>query len=95
MNTRALRNNETSVTNTRHYDAILKALEEVKKVQLVLDLSISGDLMTIDISQALHHFEEITGDITSDDLLGNIFANFRIGKATQISIGILYRNIVL
>ena len=80
VNTGALRNNETIVTNARHYDALLKALEEVQKVQSGLDNSISGDLLAIDIRQALYHFGEITGEITSDDLLGNIFANFCIGK---------------
>ncbi len=80
VNTGALRNNETIVTNTRHYDALLKALEEVQKVQDGLDNSLSGDLLAIDIKQALYHFGEITGEITSDDLLGNIFANFCIGK---------------
>ncbi len=80
VNTGALRNNETIVTNTRHYDALLKALEEIQKVQYGLDSGLSGDLMAIDIRQALYHFGEITGEITSDDLLGNIFANFCIGK---------------
>ncbi len=80
VNTGALRNNETIVTNTRHYDALLKALEEVQKVQYGLDSGLSGDLMAIDIRQALYHFGEITGEITSDDLLGNIFSNFCIGK---------------
>ncbi|MBT8306382.1 MAG: tRNA uridine-5-carboxymethylaminomethyl(34) synthesis GTPase MnmE [Maribacter sp.] len=80
VNTGALRNNETIVSNTRHYDAMLKALEEIQKVQNGLDDSISGDLLAIDIRQALYHFGEITGEITSDDLLGNIFANFCIGK---------------
>lgn len=80
INTGALRNNETIVTNTRHYDALLKALEEIDKVQLGLDNNLSGDLLAIDIRQALYHFGEITGEITNDDLLGNIFANFCIGK---------------
>ncbi len=80
VNTGALRNNETIVTNTRHYDALLKALEEINKVQEGIDAGLSGDLMAIDIRQALFHFGEITGEITNDDLLGNIFANFCIGK---------------
>ena len=80
VNTGALRNNESIVTNTRHYDALLKALDEVQKVQFGMDNSIPGDLLAIDIRQALYHFGEITGEITSDDLLGNIFANFCIGK---------------
>lgn len=80
VNTGALLNNETIVTNTRHYSALLKALEEIQKVQYGLDTGLSGDLMAIDIRQALFHFGEITGEITTDDLLGNIFANFCIGK---------------
>lgn len=80
VNTGALRNDETIVTNSRHYDALLKALEEIQKVQYGIDNGLSGDLMAIDIRQALYHFGEITGEITSDDLLGNIFANFCIGK---------------
>ena len=80
VNTGALRNNDTIVTNSRHYDALLKALEEIQKVQNGLDSGLSGDLLAIDIRQALYHFGEITGEITSDDLLGNIFANFCIGK---------------
>jgi len=80
VNTGALRNNETIITNSRHYDALLKALEDIQKVQQGMDANLSGDLLAIDIRQALYHFGEITGEITSDDLLGNIFANFCIGK---------------
>ncbi len=80
VNTGALRNDETIVTNSRHYDALLKALEEIEKVQYGLDTDLSGDLMAIDIREALYHFGEITGQVTNDELLGNIFANFCIGK---------------
>ncbi|GAB1856841.1 tRNA uridine-5-carboxymethylaminomethyl(34) synthesis GTPase MnmE [Flavobacteriaceae bacterium MHTCC 0001] len=80
VNTGALRNDQTVVTNTRHYDSLLKALEEVSKVKEGLEIGLSGDLLAIDIRQALYHFGEITGEITNDDLLGNIFANFCIGK---------------
>lgn len=80
VNTGALRNNETIVTNTRHYDSLLKALEEIQKVQFGLRSGLSADLMAIDIRQALYHFGEITGQVTNDELLGNIFANFCIGK---------------
>ncbi|WP_340066543.1 tRNA uridine-5-carboxymethylaminomethyl(34) synthesis GTPase MnmE [Ascidiimonas aurantiaca] len=80
VNTGALRNNETIITNSRHYDALLKALEEITKVQQGMDDGLPGDLLAIDIRQALYHFGEITGEITTDDLLGNIFANFCIGK---------------
>jgi tRNA modification GTPase len=80
VNTGALRNNETIVTNTRHYDSLLKALEEIQKVRFGLDNGLSSDLMAIDIKQALYYFGEITGEVTNDELLGNIFANFCIGK---------------
>jgi tRNA modification GTPase len=80
VNTGALQNNDTIITNSRHYDALLKAFEEILKVQQGIDLNLSGDLLAIDIRQALYHFGEITGEITNDDLLGNIFANFCIGK---------------
>ncbi|MDT0651478.1 tRNA uridine-5-carboxymethylaminomethyl(34) synthesis GTPase MnmE [Autumnicola edwardsiae] len=80
VNTGALRNNNTIVTNSRHYNALLSALEEINKVQDGLNANLSGDLLAIDIRQALHHFGEITGEITNDDLLGNIFTNFCIGK---------------
>ena len=80
VNTGALRNNETIVTNTRHYDSLLKALEEIQKVKWGLNSGLSSDLMAIDIRSALHYFGEITGEVTNDELLGNIFANFCIGK---------------
>ena len=80
VNTGALRNNETIVTNTRHYDSLLKALEEIQKVTFGLNNGLPSDLMAIDIKQALYYFGEITGEVTNDELLGNIFANFCIGK---------------
>jgi tRNA modification GTPase len=80
VNTGALRNNETIVTNTRHYDSLLKALDEIQKVKHGLETELSSDLMAIDIKEALYHFGTITGQVTNDELLGNIFANFCIGK---------------
>lgn len=80
VNTGVLRNNETIVTNTRHYDALLKALEAIEKVQLGMNDGLSGDLMAIDLKEALYHLGEITGQVSNDELLGNIFANFCIGK---------------
>lgn len=80
VQTGALRNNETIVTNTRHYDALLKALEALQKVQWGMDTGVSSDLVAIDIREALYFLGEITGEVTNDELLGNIFANFCIGK---------------
>jgi tRNA modification GTPase len=80
VNTGALRNNETIVTNTRHYDSLLKALDEIQKVKYGMQTHLPSDLLAIDIKQALFYFGEITGEVTNDELLGNIFANFCIGK---------------
>lgn len=76
----ALSGDTTIITNSRHYDALLKALEEIQKVKEGLEMELSSDLMAIDIRQALYHLGEITGSVTTDDLLGNIFSNFCIGK---------------
>ncbi|HBK70436.1 MAG TPA: tRNA uridine-5-carboxymethylaminomethyl(34) synthesis GTPase MnmE [Flavobacteriaceae bacterium] len=76
----ALSNNQTIVSNSRHFEALNKALIEINNVQKGIDSNLSSDLIAIDIRQALHHLGEITGKVTTEDLLGNIFANFCIGK---------------
>lgn len=76
----ALSNNETIVSNSRHFEALNNAYNAIKEVQKSIDNNISTDLFSIDIRQALFHLGEITGEVTTEDLLGNIFANFCIGK---------------
>ncbi len=76
----ALSGNETIVSNSRHFEALNNALNSLQEVQKGLDNNISSDLFAIDIRHALYHLGEITGEITTEDLLGNIFANFCIGK---------------
>ncbi len=76
----SFQSNDTVVTNSRHYEALRNALKEIEQAGKGLDSGLSGDLLAIDIRQALHHLGEITGEITTDDLLGNIFSNFCIGK---------------
>jgi len=71
---------QTIVTNVRHYDILNKCELSLIKVQEGLETQIPGDLLAMDIRETLHHLGEITGQITTDDLLGNIFANFCIGK---------------
>jgi len=68
------------VSNARHYQALNDALQAIIQVEEALQNNISTDLMTIDIRAALHSLGEITGNITTDDLLDNIFRNFCIGK---------------
>ncbi len=71
---------ESIITNSRHYAALTNALIEIGKVQEGMENQLSSDLLAIDLRQALFHLGEITGEVTNDELLGNIFANFCIGK---------------
>lgn len=75
-----LNNDDVIISNSRHFEALSNALENVVKVQSGLEMGISGDLLAMDIRQALHHLGEITGSITTDDLLDSIFRDFCIGK---------------
>ena len=68
------------ITNLRHFEALKNAHVELVKVKMGLENNLSGDLLAMDIRQVLFHIGSITGDISSDELLGNIFANFCIGK---------------
>jgi tRNA modification GTPase len=68
------------ITNLRHYDALENANIELQKVKVGLNNNLSGDFLAMDIRQVLQHIGSITGDIPSDELLGNIFSNFCIGK---------------
>ncbi|MDX1446114.1 GTP-binding protein, partial [Lishizhenia sp.] len=70
----------TIVTNARHYDNLIKASSDLEKAKEGLETGITGDFVAMDIRQALYHLGQITGEISTDDLLGNIFANFCIGK---------------
>ncbi|MFK7920333.1 MAG: tRNA uridine-5-carboxymethylaminomethyl(34) synthesis GTPase MnmE [Bacteroidia bacterium] len=70
----------TLISNVRHLDALKRALEALEEVQGGMDIEISGDLMAIDIRRVLHYIGEITGEITTDEVLGNIFSKFCIGK---------------
>lgn len=76
----AISNNQTIVSNSRHFEALNNALIAIKEVQSGIDNQISSDLFAIDIREALHHLGLISGEVTTEDLLGNIFANFCIGK---------------
>jgi len=71
---------DTIVTNIRHYDNLLKTHNALQDVLNGLDNNITGDFLAMDIRQALHYLGEITGQITTDDLLANIFSKFCIGK---------------
>ena len=68
------------VTNVRHYEALVRALENIKEVKQSLANGISGDLVSEPLRAAIRNLSEIVGEVTSDEVLGNIFANFCIGK---------------
>ncbi len=68
------------ITNLRHYEALVNAQNEIRKVQEGLEVNLSGDLLAIDVRETLYHLGSITGQVTNDEVLGNIFANFCIGK---------------
>lgn len=79
---KSLKNNasDVSISNQRHYSALMEAENSLTNISLGLNNNISSDFLAMDIRHALHHIGEITGEITTDDLLENIFSNFCIGK---------------
>jgi len=80
VNLTSLNQNEVIVTNTRHYEALEKASESLQRAIDGLNTGITGDFLAQDIRETLHFLGEITGEITTDEVLGNIFKNFCIGK---------------
>jgi tRNA modification GTPase len=68
------------VTNLRHYQSLNQTNESLDRVLAGMESGITGDFMAMDIRQALHYLGEITGQVTTDDLLANIFSKFCIGK---------------
>jgi tRNA modification GTPase len=72
--------NETIVSTVRHYDALCKTAVSLEKAKNDLENNVSADWVAMDIRQAMHDLGTITGDISTDDLLGNIFSKFCIGK---------------
>ena len=75
-----LNSSSVVVTNMRHYAALEKASESLEAALTAMDNNLPSDLLSEDIRQTLHHLGEITGDITSDDILQTIFSKFCIGK---------------
>jgi len=71
---------DTVVTNIRHIESLTNTQTALDDVLKGIDKKVTGDFLAMDIRQALHHLGEITGEITTDDLLGNIFSKFCIGK---------------
>lgn len=71
---------QTIVSNLRHFEAFSRVADDIEKIKTALEQNIPSDLMTIDIRDALYYLGEITGEVTTDEILGNIFGKFCIGK---------------
>lgn len=80
INTNKLFNDDTIITNLRHYDELKLSLVEIDTIIKGVEKNLSGDLLAFNIRQSLYHLGSITGEITNDTLLSNIFGKFCIGK---------------
>ena len=76
----AFKRTDTLVTNARHYESLLHTQDSLGKAIEGLNSGVSGDFLAMDIRQSLHHLGMIVGEISTDDLLENIFSRFCIGK---------------
>jgi tRNA modification GTPase len=72
--------NAVTISNTRHYEALVRAQEAIKRVQDGLHMQISGEFLSMDLQDCLTALGEITGQISSQEVLNNIFSKFCIGK---------------
>ena len=72
--------NAVTISNTRHYEALTRALSAIRRVQDGLDVQLSGEFLSMDLQDCLSALGEITGQITSQEVLNNIFGKFCIGK---------------
>ncbi|MBN2891046.1 MAG: tRNA uridine-5-carboxymethylaminomethyl(34) synthesis GTPase MnmE, partial [Bacteroidales bacterium] len=80
VNTDALNQEDVIVSNARHYEILKNAHAAIERVLNGLDTAITGDFLSQDIRECLHYLGEITGEITTHEVLGHIFKNFCIGK---------------
>lgn len=77
---KTVKTGDVMVTNLRHYQSLMQTHEALDRVLEGMGTGVTGDFLAMDIRQSLHYLGEITGAISSDDLLGNIFSKFCIGK---------------
>ncbi len=76
----SLSQNDIIVTNIRHYEALTHALDSIHRVQEGLSSNLSGDFVSQDLRECIFHLSDIVGEVTTDQVLGNIFERFCIGK---------------
>ena len=72
--------NDVIVTNVRHYEALTRALASIHRVQSGLQMNLSGDFVSQDLRECIHHLSDIVGEVSNDAVLQNIFKHFCIGK---------------
>ncbi|MCX8523008.1 tRNA uridine-5-carboxymethylaminomethyl(34) synthesis GTPase MnmE [Chryseobacterium formosus] len=72
--------NNVIITNQRHFEALQKSLDAVDKVKEAINFQISTELLAYELRNALEYLGEISGEVTNDEVLGNIFSKFCIGK---------------
>lgn len=75
-----LSSNDVIVSNVRHYEALSLALDSIQRVKNGLAMQLPGDLISQDLRECIYHLSDIVGEVTTDQVLGNIFKNFCIGK---------------
>ncbi|MCY4781524.1 tRNA uridine-5-carboxymethylaminomethyl(34) synthesis GTPase MnmE [Sphingobacterium sp. UT-1RO-CII-1] len=80
VNLSKINTDDVMVTNIRHVEALQLTLESLDRVLYGIDNPVTSDFLAMDIRQSLYHLGEITGTVTTDDLLENIFSKFCIGK---------------
>ena len=68
------------VTNVRHYEALIRALDSIHRVRSGLQMNLSGDFVSQDLRECIHHLSDIVGEVSNDSVLQNIFRHFCIGK---------------
>jgi tRNA modification GTPase len=77
---RNLQSSNILMTNVRHYEAMQRTCQALKMAKENLQTGMPTDIIAIDIQEALHYLGEITGEVTTEELLGNVFSKFCIGK---------------
>ncbi len=80
VNIGSIKHQDVLISNIRHFNALKSAAESLTRVSEGLSSTLPSDLLAQDIREAIHYLGEITGEVTTDEILGNIFKNFCIGK---------------
>ena len=80
INLKPLEDHDVIITNARHYEVLLRAQTGLERIIGGLETGITADFLAQDIREVIHILGEITGQISTDEVLGNIFRNFCIGK---------------